>query len=763
VDRDHFLDVYDRSLLSMDKMTPQQQEGYNQCISPGAAGLAGDMDLSGPAGSGKSYVGMHVMQQTLTVDESAHVLLVVQNSAFAYFITKWLLVRLMAKQGRKKGMQQGLCRLHVLCGISMDRKCIVLDDGLLTMEAVDASAHIEYRLVLVDEAHHLDHARAAVQINKYTKDASADAPRLLLSDVSQSTSTADTWSSTLLSRGSKGGEAQQPPKRVVLSQVVRSTQRLVAGAWAFQTSDSLAKCHHNSVGPALQAFLFKANTERRIAVYAKKVLEALRLLLATYPGLDLSDRVGIITPSEAFTVQLQGLLKQAVTNFEGRSFGFVAAAEASRRVAATTRENVQCLVLDTVDNFNGLERLIVMAVDLDSPIGQGTAAKTAKTCSHLYRAMTRAQMMVVVVNEVVHGGWLEFLNRVEFDKEGDFDVEEEAKKNVKGGARGVLAQDAAEAKITLQGEQHVDEGGQRAGQQKEGVGPVGSVSRACGRQERVEKAEGHNQAQDERKEDCVTSVVWDTSMNTITSIESTPIASLKFMPLHEAQQVQQVQQAQQWLEEWRVLAELRDTTGFANWRKNKDGWDTLEEHHDPSRCAGVTMESGKITGIDLNNSNLMGALPESIGQLSCLTKLNCYGCKLTALPESICNLQNLTELEVQRNALQALPESIGNLQNLTYLDVEGNALQVLPESIGQLSSLEYLDCRSNALTVLPESIGQLSSLKFLYLGNNKLTALPESISNLQNLTLLNVQRNALQDAVKQRVRTTLPNCAAMRL
>jgi hypothetical protein len=95
-DPSHFLDVYDRSLLSMDKMTPEQQEGYNDCIAPGAAGLAGDVDLSGPAGSGKSYVGIHVMQQVLNVDESAHVLLVVQNSAFAYFIAKWLLLRLMA-------------------------------------------------------------------------------------------------------------------------------------------------------------------------------------------------------------------------------------------------------------------------------------------------------------------------------------------------------------------------------------------------------------------------------------------------------------------------------------------------------------------------------------------------------------------------------------------------------------------------------------------------------------------------------------------
>jgi hypothetical protein len=59
-------------------------------------------------------------------------------------------------------------------------------------------------------------------------------------------------------------------------------------------------------------------------------------------------------------------------------------------------------------------------------------------------------------------------------------------------------------------------------------------------------------------------------------------------------------------EEWQILAELGDATWFASWSKNKEGWDTLEEHRDPSRCAGVTVESGKITQIDLADSNLVG-------------------------------------------------------------------------------------------------------------------------------------------------------------
>ena len=54
------------------------------------------------------------------------------------------------------------------------------------------------------------------------------------------------------------------------------------------------------------------------------------------------------------------------------------------------------------------------------------------------------------------------------------------------------------------------------------------------------------------------------------------------------------------------MVDIRVATDFANWSQNKDGWDTLEKHHDPSRCGGVTMESGKITKIDLSSSDLTG-------------------------------------------------------------------------------------------------------------------------------------------------------------
>jgi hypothetical protein len=98
--------------------------------------------------------------------------------------------------------------------------------------------------------------------------------------------------------------------------------------------------------------------------------------------------------------------------------------------------------------------------------------------------------------------------------------------------------------------------------------------------------------------------------------------------------VEQKTQEEARLLPWQILVELRDHTGFADWSDNTDGWDTLEEHRDPSQCAGVTMDdddakewnyvsrrfetedglpytsvNGEITEIELSDSNLAGGKP----------------------------------------------------------------------------------------------------------------------------------------------------------
>ena len=54
----------------------------------------------------------------------------------------------------------------------------------------------------------------------------------------------------------------------------------------------------------------------------------------------------------------------------------------------------QLLVVDSVDNMDGLERLVVICVGLDQAIDRG--AGVLETRRVMYRAMTRAQLRLLL-------------------------------------------------------------------------------------------------------------------------------------------------------------------------------------------------------------------------------------------------------------------------------------------------------------------------------------------------------------------------------
>ncbi|MEQ4303143.1 Imm1 family immunity protein [Plantactinospora sp. B6F1] len=141
--------------------------------------------------------------------------------------------------------------------------------------------------------------------------------------------------------------------------------------------------------------------------------------------------------------------------------------------------------------------------------------------------------------------------------------------------------------------------------------------------------------------------------------------------------------------------------------------------------------------------NQLSALPEWLGNLTALTELGLGNNQLTVLPESLGNLTGLTWLGLSGNRLSTLPESLGNLTALTWLDLSGNRLSTLPESLGNLTALTWLDLTDNELSALPEWLGDLTALTRLDLTNNQLTRLPESLGSLAALTRLDLVGNRL--------------------
>ena len=82
----------------------------------------------------------------------------------------------------------------------------------------------------------------------------------------------------------------------------------------------------------------------------------------------------------------------------------------------------------------------MVCAGLDRAISEDAA--TLETRSRLYRAMTRAQLAVAVVNHRVPGGWLEFLGRLELG--GAFDEERAKRDRAETAADDVVASCAAD-------------------------------------------------------------------------------------------------------------------------------------------------------------------------------------------------------------------------------------------------------------------------------------------------------------------------------
>jgi len=79
----------------------------------------------------------------------------------------------------------------------------------------------------------------------------------------------------------------------------------------------------------------------------------------------------------------------------------------------------------------------------------------------------------------------------------------------------------------------------------------------------------------------------------------------------------------------------------------------------------------------------------------------------------------IEELNLMGKDLRVIPEGIGQLKNLKKLDFAFNQLNRLHYSFEELTSLEELNLEHTALIKLPEWIGELKNLKVLNLSSYK--------------------------------------------
>jgi pimeloyl-ACP methyl ester carboxylesterase len=199
-----------------------------------------------------------------------------------------------------------------------------------------------------------------------------------------------------------------------------------------------------------------------------------------------------------------------------------------------------------------------------------------------------------------------------------------------------------------------------------------------------------------------------------------------------------------------ALKILYANTGGTNWFE-KANWITTQNH-----CSwyGVSCDlAGRVSGLELEKNNLLGAIPPELGLLSNLVNLQLAQNQLSgSLPAQLGTLSSLSSLDLSENQLSGpIPPELGDLSSLVTLDLHSNQLSgSIPPELGQIDSLERLDLGNNHLSEsIPGALFKLPNLMELLLSDNQLSgSIPTVLGSLTNtLTVLDLANNQLSGYV----------------
>jgi Leucine-rich repeat (LRR) protein len=196
--------------------------------------------------------------------------------------------------------------------------------------------------------------------------------------------------------------------------------------------------------------------------------------------------------------------------------------------------------------------------------------------------------------------------------------------------------------------------------------------------------------------------------------------------------------------------------------------------HRTSGAVGVLRRGGEVTAICAHRADLE-RLPEAIGELAALERLDVGDNRLSELPALPASVRELYVHDNQLVRLPALPAlqvldanrnrltGVAAIRDVGFVYLAGNRLAAVPETsgvrylnvgdnpLGDLAAadaaadvaIEELRAENAGLTSL--ALHGLRGLRELSLRNNRLAALPASIGSLPRLCTLDLRGNQLDE------------------
>lgn len=141
--------------------------------------------------------------------------------------------------------------------------------------------------------------------------------------------------------------------------------------------------------------------------------------------------------------------------------------------------------------------------------------------------------------------------------------------------------------------------------------------------------------------------------------------------------------------------------------------------------------------LDVSSNNLIGTVPEHIGDMTQLSYLFLANNSFTpgSIPESFAKLTNMEEFSMKRTRRTGvLPTWLPDWKDLILLDLDqNNFMGEIPASYGNMTNLQFLLLnRNNIGGELPSSFSRMTSLRAVFLERNAITGSLGVLCDLPN-------------------------------